>query len=146
MYHLRKYNMTKNIILLSFLSLIISCIQFDLSAQSFGILIDSRDGKKYKTVKVDKFEIMAENLAYNKFGICYDLEPLFCEDYGRLYTFQQIKSSQNSICPSGWHIPTSSEWKYIFTKLGKINTYKTGISVKLNINPLNLILSGYGNG
>ena len=117
-----------------------------LSAQNFGQLVDQRDGKKYKTIKVDKFEIMAENLAFAEKGICYEMESLFCEDFGRLYSFKEITSSTEKICPKGWHVPTSAEWKYIFTKIGKINTYKFGVNVNLLSNPLNFLPSGYGNG
>lgn len=117
-----------------------------LSAQNFGQLVDQRDGKKYKTIKVDRFEIMAENLAFAEVGICYDMESLFCEDFGRLYSFKEVISNEEDICPKGWHIPTSIEWKYIFTKLGEIHTYKNGFSIDLGSNSLKFIPSGYGNG
>lgn len=117
-------------------------------AQVYGVLTDSRDGKRYKTIKVDKFEIMAENLKFDKAGICYDMEDLFCSDYGRLYDFEDVSVSLNGICPVGWHIPSAGEWKYIFTKLsGKITNTESGFTLlNLSSNPLNFVFSGYGNG
>lgn len=117
-------------------------------AQVYGSFTDSRDGKRYKTIKVDKFEIIAENLKFDKAGICYDMENLFCSDYGRLYDYEDVSVEPNGICPNGWHIPTVGEWKYIFTKLnGKITNTNSGFTLlNLSANPLNLIFSGYGNG
>lgn len=113
--------------------------------QVFGTLTDSRDGRKYRTLKIEKFEIMAENLNFQNTGICYDYQKLFCQDYGRLYNINEIK---NGICPAGWHVPTYSEWKYIFTKLnGKIENFNSGFTqLIVNGNPLNLKFSGFGNG
>lgn len=114
-------------------------------AQTTGVLVDSRDGKKYKTIRVDKFEIMAENLNYEGAGLCYDLEKLFCSDYGRLYNYNEIYRGEE-ICPKGWHVPTEGEWKFILTKLeGKVETTQLNFLLHQNSNALMFQAGGYGN-
>jgi uncharacterized protein (TIGR02145 family) len=113
--------------------------------QSIGTLIDERDGKKYKTVKIDRFEIMAENLNYSEVGICYDTEDLFCSEYGRLYDYYDVSYMDGILCPPGWHVPSEGEWKFILTKLnGKVETTAINYLLHQNDNPLKLQVGGYG--
>lgn len=37
--------------------------------------------------------------------------------YGRLYTWHAASDSRN-VCPTGWHVPTDSEWTSLTTYLG----------------------------
>ena len=68
---------------------------------------DSRDGKKYVYVKITANDFwMAENLNYDAAGsLCYNDVSSNCTTYGKLY------SSTTNVCPEGWHIPTSEEWR-----------------------------------
>jgi len=99
------------------------------SMKEEGSLTDIRDGKTYKTVIIGSQIWMAENLNYavSSSSRCYGDIPANCETYGRLYdwaTAMGISSSYNSnfynqssspnyrgICPDGWHIPSSEDWK-----------------------------------
>gem|GEM_PF-2992368 len=107
-----------------------------------GQMTDNRDGRTYKTIFFDKFEIMAENLKFGKAGICYSKENIFCSQFGRLYDYKDVV---NNICPDGWHIPTEGEWRYILLKIkGEIYSRNNLYAVSNNENLLKLSKGGIG--
>ena len=61
---------------------------------------------------------MAENLNYyHKYAsYCYDNDANNCSIYGRLYSAHI--SNFDSICPNGWHIPDTTEWRVLFDAVG----------------------------
>lgn len=117
--------------------------------REYGTLMDSRDGKTYKTVVIGSQTWMAENLNYSdsvsypgmqKRNWCYNNSLDSCAKYGRLYTWSAAMDSAGTfstngkncgfdetcsptypvrgICPSGWHLPSSTEWSTLYKAMG----------------------------
>ncbi|MDR0331166.1 MAG: fibrobacter succinogenes major paralogous domain-containing protein [Chitinispirillales bacterium] len=78
-------------------------------------ITDRRNGKAYKTVKIDNQTWMAENLNYETATTntdsswCYGNSTDSCAKYGRLYTWDAAIKA----CPGGWHLPTILEWSIL---------------------------------
>jgi len=103
-------------------------------------LQDTRDGKKYKTVKIGTQVWMAENLNYNaEDSKCYDNKAENCEKYGRLYNWETAMQA----CPEGWHLPSKEEWDVLMKAVGGAET--TGEKLKAK-NGWKERQSGSGNG
>ena len=82
---------------------------------ALGSFIDSRDKKTYKTVKIGEQIWLAENLNFSSGNSwCYDDNSSNCNKYGRLYDWETAKQ----VCPSGWHLPSGSEWTKLTDYLG----------------------------
>ena len=106
------------------------------SESTEGTMTDARDGKKYKTVKIGNQVWMAENLNYEtKNSYCYNDSTTYCEKYGRLYTWATAVGKSESecgyriicslpsgniqgVCPDGWHLPDTSEWRSLISAVG----------------------------
>jgi uncharacterized protein (TIGR02145 family) len=92
--------------------------RYDNQISSFE---DTRDGTRYKTVKIGNQIWMAENLnIVTRDSKCYNDEPKNCEKYGRLYDWETAKW----ICPDGWHLPSKEEWVSLENFAGGDNAEK----------------------
>lgn len=81
---------------------------------------DLRDGMEYQTAIIGNQEWMAENLAYEpeegRFW-AYANDSGFIESYGLLYNW----TTAREVCPQGWHLPNSDEFKQLVDTLGGLN-------------------------
>ncbi len=98
------------------------------------MLIDTRDGQGYKSVKIGTLTWMAQNLNYAgpvgaEVGSCLDNNPSNCSLYGRNYTWTEVMagspastanpSGVRGICPIGWHVPSYSEFYNLVNFVGR---------------------------
>jgi uncharacterized protein (TIGR02145 family) len=85
---------------------------------NFGSFTDSRDGKVYKTINIGTQTWMAENLAFKPENgyWAYNNNQSYVtgSNYGYLYN----KTASQYVCPTGWHLPSDSEWKKLTDYLG----------------------------
>ena len=102
-------------------------------------LCDVRDSAIYEMVRIGSQTWMKENLNFDykidgaSFGTyCYNNSADSCAKYGKLYTWAAAMDSATTgcgygkeceadtgrvqgICPNGWHLPDSVEWRELFT-------------------------------
>jgi uncharacterized protein (TIGR02145 family) len=78
-------------------------------------ITDWRDGQVYPTVLIGSQCWLQKNMNYiTGNSWCYENYSLNCNTYGRLYDWQTALGA----CPSGWHLPSDSEWTALTDFLG----------------------------
>jgi uncharacterized protein (TIGR02145 family) len=106
--------------------------------KSYGSMTDQQ-GNVYKTIIIGTQEWMAENLktsiyrngddiASNLTGsewqntqlgawVLYNGNSQYDCPYGNLYNWYAVADPRN-LCPTGWHVPSNTEWTSLFEYLG----------------------------
>jgi len=131
------------------------------SSGTSSSLYDSRDGQTYQTVSIGGQVWMAENLNYgsrinssssaSNNGIiekyCLSNSESKCSTYGGLYQWEEVMNyssvpESQGICPSGWHIPSNSEWKQMEISLGMDPTEADNLGARGTTEGTELIVNG----
>lgn len=92
---------------------------FYFNTKRQGVTVTDIEGNIYNTVSIGKQIWMAENLRVTKFrdgspvteSWAYNNDNANVAAYGRLYTY--TVASGGTICPTGWHVPSSTEWSIL---------------------------------
>ncbi len=112
----------------------------------YGPNITDIDGNSYKTVYIGKQHWMAENLKVSKYNdgtlipnvidktqwselttgawSYYNNDEANNIKYGKLYNWYAVSNTTNgnkNVCPTGWHLPTYTEWKVLTEYLGGLD-------------------------
>jgi len=126
------------------LSLLPGCCKEEAENEIEYSYIDDIEGNGYKTVKIGSQWWMAQNLRTTKYNdntsISYfedndhwvsDISGAYCwyfnvipEElkYGALYNWYAVNTGK--LCPTGWHVPTYTEWTTLINFVGGYDAYK----------------------
>ena len=122
---------------------LISCLTTFSQNGKPGPSITDVEGNSYKTVFIGTKQWMAENLKTSKYNdgstipnitdntqwgndtigtwSYYNNDTSYNAKFGKLYNWYSISPTMNgnkNVCPTGWHVPTDSEWTVLTDYLG----------------------------
>lgn len=128
--------------LYSFLSIVLVTCCLNCFSQEVDSFTDQRDGKVYKTVKIGKQWVMAENFAFKpnegKFRTL-NKDQANVAKYGYLYDWTTAKT----IAPDGWHLPSKLELRELSIFLG-VDDEKVYSAIKENgSSGFNVLFGGF---
>ena len=99
-----------------------------------GTFTDARDGKVYKYTTIGNQMWMAENLNFEvsySYSECDSNIETPCDGLGRYYslyikrtkpgfanTTEFNRDLADTICPIGWHVPTTDDWCVLYNNMG----------------------------
>lgn len=131
-------------------------------AFAYDSIVDSRDGRTYKTIKIGADTWTAENMLYfdkwvmNDEASCYGDSTSGCEMW-RIYYWtvamnisgvylsssakEIISEKQRGVCPEGWHVPTVSESEALLVAAGSYDALLSAKRKMLNSEDYNLAIS-----
>ena len=108
--------------------------------EGYGKPITDIDGNVYRTVNIGNQQWMAENLKVSKYNDGTDIPNIIDaaewsslttgawayynnneannDKYGKLYNWYAVSPDKKNVCPTGWHVPTDTEWTVLTEYLG----------------------------
>lgn len=113
---------------------VLAALMLQTAVAQTGTMTDSRNGKTYKTISFENEILgisvtwMAENLAYKSEEGCwaYDNNAQYANRFGYLYTYDTALKS----CPSGWHLPSATDWTVLADRFGGTTTAGTKLKAQ----------------
>lgn len=93
---------------------LVSCDKESDESNNTGNFTDSRDGQAYTWVKIGNQTWMSQNLNFSVSDLSIVYPGQENSKNGKLYKWSALKD----IAPSGWHIPSKSEWSQLIDYLG----------------------------
>jgi uncharacterized protein (TIGR02145 family) len=114
------------------LTFIAAILVFNISI--INAQVSDYEGNVYPTVHIGNQTWMAENLRSTKYSdgslipnSCWYENNVTDTIFGRLYVWEAAMKNSTQVgtqgaCPSGWHIPSNSDWIELFNSLGDSNS------------------------
>ena len=105
----------------------------------YGMLTDDRDGATYRTVEVNGYTWMAENLRYVPTGAQSVPVQEGCEIAGRFYSKEAAKTA----CPAGWKLPDSAVVNSLEKGYDRLSMYLQNCYNQQLVSQIGSICSGF---